>query len=448
MDVLQEIFLTAFFSLVFAFVLAKLVSAASDYDKETDGWKQTVAVDDVPTTVGERIFGPAMEGVVYERVREATLVVRELPEFGTAAGEGCGLRRVVEGERVEEEKDGVVERESLEEEKDGVGERESLEEEKDGVVERESLEEEKDGVVERESLEEEKVVVEDHVSELASSSSDGIAKEKLTVEEQTKEVQSLHRSSAEMTEEGGERSEAREMCEIGAGDVCKEERTEKQLNLRSEFDSEPPKKAEDDDNKGREEESRAYGQGGGISDEEDWEGIERSEVSKLFNVAETFIASPSGSETLSKLGNDVQMQLYGLHKAATEGPCYESSPSALKPGARAKWNAWQKLGNMSPEMAMEQYIAVLSESIPQWRASVSTGNQEYDGCIVRPETVAPLPTAPDSSSSTGQGEILDAYRKVDVHACSDGGTDSCESELTEASSHVDPPGHATVDSSV
>lgn len=28
--------------------------------------------------------------------------------------------------------------------------------------------------------------------------------------------------------------------------------------------------------------------------------------------------------------------------------------------------AWQKVGNMNPEVAMEQYINLLSESIPGW----------------------------------------------------------------------------------
>ncbi|RVX23352.1 hypothetical protein CK203_000823 [Vitis vinifera] len=29
-------------------------------------------------------------------------------------------------------------------------------------------------------------------------------------------------------------------------------------------------------------------------------------------------------------------------------------------------NAWQRLGNMSPEAAMEQYVALLSRDIPGW----------------------------------------------------------------------------------
>ena len=31
-------------------------------------------------------------------------------------------------------------------------------------------------------------------------------------------------------------------------------------------------------------------------------------------------------------------------------------------------HAWQKLGRMSPEEAMEKYVSLLSESIPSWKA--------------------------------------------------------------------------------
>lgn len=33
---------------------------------------------------------------------------------------------------------------------------------------------------------------------------------------------------------------------------------------------------------------------------------------------------------------------------------------------RCARNAWQKLGNMSPEVAMEQYIDLLSDRVPGW----------------------------------------------------------------------------------
>ncbi|KAB1204024.1 Acyl-CoA-binding domain-containing protein 3 [Morella rubra] len=107
------------------------------------------------------------------------------------------------------------------------------------------------------------------------------------------------------------------------------------------------------------------------SEEDDWEGIERSELEKAFVAAAKFVleSASGGKEDLlatAGVGSDVQMDLYGLHKIATEGPCRDPQPMALKLSARAKWNAWQRLGQMSPELAMEQYIKLLSDRVPGW----------------------------------------------------------------------------------
>ncbi|CAA7391388.1 unnamed protein product [Spirodela intermedia] len=74
-----------------------------------------------------------------------------------------------------------------------------------------------------------------------------------------------------------------------------------------------------------------------FNEDDDWEGIEKSDVEKLFGEAAEFVGSTEGNEALSELSNDLQMQLFGLRKIATEGPCYESQPLALKASARAKW---------------------------------------------------------------------------------------------------------------
>ncbi|XP_038717096.1 acyl-CoA-binding domain-containing protein 3-like isoform X2 [Tripterygium wilfordii] len=101
-------------------------------------------------------------------------------------------------------------------------------------------------------------------------------------------------------------------------------------------------------------------------DDEDWEGIEKSELEKAFTAAAKFVETEEKVGRLAHLGSNVEMEMYGLHKIATEGTCREPQPMALKVSARAKWNAWQRLGSMSPEMAMEQYIEHLSEQVPGW----------------------------------------------------------------------------------
>ncbi|XP_047336624.1 acyl-CoA-binding domain-containing protein 3-like [Impatiens glandulifera] len=97
------------------------------------------------------------------------------------------------------------------------------------------------------------------------------------------------------------------------------------------------------------------------NEDDDWEGVERSELEKDFGDALVFV------EESKSLGNDVKLKLYGLSKIVLEGPCIAPQPMALKITARAKWNAWQQLMDMNRETAMELYISLLSKSIPDWK---------------------------------------------------------------------------------
>ncbi|RWW11607.1 hypothetical protein GW17_00024776 [Ensete ventricosum] len=74
-----------------------------------------------------------------------------------------------------------------------------------------------------------------------------------------------------------------------------------------------------------------------LDGEDDWEGIERSELEKLFGEATEFVHIKKGGDAVLKLKNEAQMQLYGLHKIATEGPCNAQQPMALRVSARSKW---------------------------------------------------------------------------------------------------------------
>ncbi|KAL7141480.1 hypothetical protein ABFS83_08G055900 [Erythranthe nasuta] len=97
--------------------------------------------------------------------------------------------------------------------------------------------------------------------------------------------------------------------------------------------------------------------------DDDWEGIERTELEKIFGEAVVFVSSKKNSDQINE---DVKLQLYALQKIALQGPCHGSQPMAFKVSARAKWNAWQKLGDMSREMAMEKYVSLLVKAIPGW----------------------------------------------------------------------------------
>ncbi|KAJ1414523.1 FERM/acyl-CoA-binding protein superfamily [Sesbania bispinosa] len=78
------------------------------------------------------------------------------------------------------------------------------------------------------------------------------------------------------------------------------------------------------------------GENRGFLDEDDWEGIERTELERRFGAAVVFVESKSNVDLIANLSNDVKTKLYGYHKIATQGPCQEPQPMALKFSARAK----------------------------------------------------------------------------------------------------------------
>ena len=68
---------------------------------------------------------------------------------------------------------------------------------------------------------------------------------------------------------------------------------------------------------------------------------------KAVNVVNNFKKLPSNSELLN---------LYSLYRQSYDGKNNTPKPSILKIRNRAKWNAWNNLGDMSKEEAMQKYI--------------------------------------------------------------------------------------------
>lgn len=63
------------------------------------------------------------------------------------------------------------------------------------------------------------------------------------------------------------------------------------------------------------------------------------------------------SETNNNNGpsNEEKLKFYGLYKQATIGKCNIAQPWAIQIVERAKWDAWDALGNMTKETAMMKY---------------------------------------------------------------------------------------------
>lgn len=64
-------------------------------------------------------------------------------------------------------------------------------------------------------------------------------------------------------------------------------------------------------------------------DDDDWEGIERTELEKMFGEAVVFV-SINGDQRL-------KLKLYGLQMLALQGPCHQSQPNFFNLSARSKW---------------------------------------------------------------------------------------------------------------
>ncbi|KAD2805550.1 hypothetical protein E3N88_38927 [Mikania micrantha] len=107
-------------------------------------------------------------------------------------------------------------------------------------------------------------------------------------------------------------------------------------------------------------------QAAGSDSDDDWEGVETTELDVAFCAANDFVAAIAADRSELKVSNKMRLELYGLYKIATEGACCVPQPSAIKITARAKWNAWHKMSAMSPEEAMQKYLEIVTELFPSW----------------------------------------------------------------------------------
>lgn len=84
------------------------------------------------------------------------------------------------------------------------------------------------------------------------------------------------------------------------------------------------------------------------------------DVRKNFEFAVQEIRS-SDSSSANQINDETKLKFYALYKQATVGKCNTSQPWAVQVVERAKWNAWNALGNMSQETAMLKYCDLFLE---------------------------------------------------------------------------------------
>ncbi|CAK7347455.1 unnamed protein product [Dovyalis caffra] len=339
MELVKELFVTAVIAVLFSFLIAKLVSMAmSNGDSSNDSQSKNV---------DRQVTAADIVGEEREKVMTEELLLRERLEVE-------GLKSEMRTEFVEQ-----------------------LTEKVDEFVAVISAVEDV-----KESANRDEILPETEAHELAQELVEAILKE---------EEDKLKGGDFDEEEVKGGEFDEEEVKQVNLVGSIRENREEEPIGIELNVVEEEIGTFETDSKEKIEEVE--------VNDDEDddWEGIERSEMETIFGEAAKFVEeSGDKDERLASVGTDVQMELYGLHKVATEGPCREQPPMALKVSARAKWNAWQRLGNMSPEAAMEQYIALVSDRAPGWMEAKPSGEDKPGSS----EVANPVAVTPDISTSS------------------------------------------------
>lgn len=90
-------------------------------------------------------------------------------------------------------------------------------------------------------------------------------------------------------------------------------------------------------------------------------------------------------------GNEVKLKLYALYKQATEGPCSIPKPGVFDLVNKAKWDAWNVLGNLPKETARQNYVDLVSsltsssKSSSQAKPGADRERQGYENLVVTSE---------------------------------------------------------------
>lgn len=107
-----------------------------------------------------------------------------------------------------------------------------------------------------------------------------------------------------------------------------------------------------------------------------------------FKIDEVFESAVAIVRNLPKEGpikpsDELKLKLYAYYKQATHGPNDTPKPKFYQFVESYKWDAWNKLGDMSREEAMRNYIAELKnimETIPQ-DETVTEDNKHFEDIL-------------------------------------------------------------------
>lgn len=121
-----------------------------------------------------------------------------------------------------------------------------------------------------------------------------------------------------------------------------------------------------------------------------------------------FAAAASHLPTIvPSIGSDILLKFYGLYKQATVGKCYTPKPNWYQFDSKQKWEAWNTLGDMTTEEAINSYISLMSEIAPDWEKET---NSVGSNCWVSVSTMRDS----DSELDDDDKDIFDYVKEGDV----------------------------------
>lgn len=92
------------------------------------------------------------------------------------------------------------------------------------------------------------------------------------------------------------------------------------------------------------------------------------DLESTFQAAADYVSVSSADFSSDKL-----LLFYGYYKQATHGSCDTPKPGYFDFKNKQKWEAWNKLGELSKEEAMQKYIELITTINPQWEDSKCEG---------------------------------------------------------------------------
>jgi len=97
----------------------------------------------------------------------------------------------------------------------------------------------------------------------------------------------------------------------------------------------------------------------------------------------------SAQNRLGKLsedpGNQVKLQIYGLFKQATKGRCNVKKPGMTDFVGRAKWTAWNELGDISMDEAKKRYVELVDGLVKVEPEAAPVQEGDYKELLIKKE---------------------------------------------------------------